>query len=45
MTMIIALVALALVAFVLAAARFGADSRMQDTRQRAADWPGVRHCS
>jgi hypothetical protein len=44
MTMIVFLVVLAFVTFLLAATRFGADSRSLDSRQSMPDWPDVRHC-
>jgi len=44
MTMIVILVVLAVVAFLLAANRFGADSRSLDSRRSMPDWPDVRHC-
>jgi len=44
MTLIVILIALVSVALVLAATRFGADSRSLDSRRSTPDWPGARHC-
>ena len=45
MTMLVGIiVVLAVIGLVLAANRFGVDSRSSDSRLARADWPGVRHC-
>ena len=43
--MIVVLVALLLVGLIVAAARFGADSRQLDSRATTPNWPGMRHSS